>query len=137
MDSSSPREDHLWINLKILARLPAHCRLNCQDDLFRLQPNTWWESVRRTLQGARRGWCVARVDELVGKAQQHAVNFPRARESMVKHLLAAAEGLRNLQVTYEHDVTTQAAVERVLDKITFFTSEGVGIDGVGSREDQL
>jgi hypothetical protein len=119
--TTTPQQDALWINLKVLARTPAHCRLNCQGDLFRLQPNTWWEAFRRTFQGARRGWCVARLDDLVAKATAHARDHPAVRGAMLQHLRAAGEGLRNLQITYEDDVTTQAALERVLDKVAAAT----------------
>ena len=113
------KDDTLWVNLKVVARIPPHCRLNCQGQLFQLQENSWWHSLYRRLQGARRAWCVTRLDELVVRASVFLGAHHGEPDYLVMqtHLREAMGGINNLQATYVADITTVAALERVVDKV--------------------
>jgi len=114
--STRDADDAVWINLKIVASLPAGCRLNTQRELFYHQPSHWWTGLTRMLQGARRAECVRRVGALVSRAVAVRARG-NAAAAMDAHLAAAADGIRRLKTTYAHDATTRASLDRVLDKI--------------------
>ena len=129
-------DDTVWINLKVVASLPPHHRLNTQHELFYHQAPHWWTSVCRTFQGARRTECVRRLGTLVARAltlwQRYVAASDVATASLRTHLVAAMAGVRELQRTYKDDATTSAALERILDKIAVCVG---GDDGGGIEED--
>ena len=59
-----------------------------------------------------------RIDELVSQCTQDIASADTAEaQSLRKHLVTAAGGIRMLRDTYGADATTQASLDRVLDKL--------------------
>jgi len=115
-------DDEVWINLKILAKLQTQTRVNTAAKLFQHEDDSVWTSLRRSLNGSSRAATVDRINELVetcrrglDKCQKDIGGTVKAR--LVQHLHDARLGIENLKKTYDGDATTQAALDRVLDKV--------------------
>lgn len=114
-------EDVVWINLKVLARIPPYHRLNTQNELFYIEKNSLWNPVAlwRFFRGDNREAAIKRIDDLVEKATVllEKVSADQVYRKLVDHLVGAKQGLQNLQKTYVEDLTMTASIERLLDKI--------------------
>ena len=114
-------DDEVWINLKILAKLQTQTRVNTATKLFQHEDDSVWTSLRRSLNGSSRAATVDRINELVETCQRglkkkgDADGTVKAR--LLQHLQDARLGIENLKKTYDGDATTQAALDRVLDKV--------------------
>lgn len=107
--------DNLWINLKILSKLPPHAKLNTQHELFYIEYNSLFSftSIKRMIRGDNRTIAIKRIDKLV-KDSVDALN----NDSTIKtHLEGAMYGLENLKKTYSNDITIIASIDRIIDKI--------------------
>jgi len=107
--------DNLWINLKILSKLPPYAKLNTQHELFYIEYNSLFSftSIKRMIRGDNRSIAIKRIGKLV-KDSIEALND----DSTIKtHLEGAMYGLENLKKTYSNDITTIASIERIIDKI--------------------
>ncbi len=114
-------EDTIWINLKVLARLPPYHRINTHNELFQVEKNTLWHpaALWRFLRGDNRELAIKRIDDLIEKAMvlsDKIANGPMAPRLLL-HLRDAKQGLLNLKKTYLGDLTAQASLDRLLDKI--------------------
>jgi len=126
-------EEVVWINLKILSKIPPYHRLNTQHELFSIEQNSFWNpsSLWRFVRGDNRALAIKRIGSLVEKAtlmldKSAADNWPPSAnsaptdpvyENLLQHLRGAKHGLINLKKTYEDDFTTNASLDRLLDKI--------------------
>jgi len=120
------RRDAIWINLKILAKLPPFHRLNTQNELFYIESNTIWypASVLRWLRGDNRVLSIKRIDELICKGSELLKKMEdKEKENMLTHLIESRNGLNNLKQTYESDLTIIASIDRLLDKIHVLVPE--------------
>ena len=107
--------DNLWINLKILSKLPPYAKLNTQHELFYIEYNSFFSftAIKRMIRGDNRSIAIKRIDKLV-KDSIDALND----DSTIKtHLEGAMYGLENLKKTYSNDITTIASIDRIIDKI--------------------
>jgi len=115
-------KDIIWINLKILGKIPPYHRINTQNELFYIEKNSIWNPVSlwRFFRGDHRALAVKRIDKLIEEASQLLNNIHLNEEHvrLLDHLRQAAAGLENLKQTYEEDMTTKASIERLLDKIS-------------------
>ena len=59
--------DNLWINLKILSKLPPYAKLNTQHELFYIEYNSLFSftSIKRMIRGDNRSIAIKRIDKLV------------------------------------------------------------------------
>ena len=59
--------DNLWINLKILSKLPPYAKLNTQHELFYIEYNSFFSftSIKRMIRGDNRSIAIKRIDKLV------------------------------------------------------------------------
>ena len=109
--------DEVWINLKILASLPTNTRLNTSNKLFYHEQDGAWTTVRRSLTGASRTSTVDSIDALIMACkrafEEHGNDIPK----LAKHLEEARTGIYSLRKTYSGDATTQAALDRIIDKM--------------------
>ena len=115
--------DNLWINLKILSKLPPYAKLNTQHDLFYIEYNSFFSftSIKRMIRGDNRSIAIKRIDKLV-KDSIEALND----DSTIKtHLEGAMYGLENLKKTYSNDITIIASIDRIIDKIKVNLQEEV------------
>ena len=114
-------EDVVWINLKVLAKIPPYHRINTQNELFYIEKNTLWHpsSLWRFFRGDNRELAIKRIDDLIEKAtvMLEKVTPESVYENLLQHLRNAENGLVNLQKTYVDDFTTNASIDRLLDKI--------------------
>jgi hypothetical protein len=114
-------EDVVWINLKVLARIPPYHRLNTHNELFYIEKNSLWNPVAlwRFFRGDNREAAIKRIDDLVEKAtvMLDKITVNHVYRKLVDHLVGAKQGLQNLQKTYLEDLTMTASIERLLDKI--------------------
>ena len=143
--ATDPPNDTVWINLKVVAGVPPRHRINTQHVLFYHQPPTWWTSVCRTVQGARRTTCVQRIAALVDTALRAlrrtrrgggepggAAADAHAADSTAweTHLVGAARGIQRLRTTtYGTDATVGAALDRVVDKIRPWIADAAWVEG--------
>ena len=107
--------DNLWINLKILSKLPPYAKLNTQHELFYIEYNSLFSftSIKRMIRGDNRSIAIKRIDKLVKESIEVLNN-----DSTIKtHLEGAMYGLENLKKTYSNDITTIASIDRIIDKI--------------------
>ena len=114
------RLDTIWINLKILAKIPPFHRLNTQNELFYIESNTFWQPafLYRWIRGDNRDLSIKRIDELIRNGQELFGTLENEEKiSLLKHLLESRVGLNNLKKTYENDLTIIASIDRLLDKI--------------------
>lgn len=112
--------DVIWINLKVLSRLPPYHRINAQNELFYIEPYHWFGGIWRFFRGDNRHWTIKRIDDLIQKARticQAQNEKPKIKKAMMEHLRACTAGLNNLKETYAKDVTTTASIDRILDKV--------------------
>ena len=107
--------DDVWINLKILASLKTQMRLNTGNKLFYHESESTWTSLRRSFTGCSRQSTVDCIDELVMTCQRALQQ--KTNPKLIKHLQNARLGIQNLKKTYCGDATTQASIDRLLDKI--------------------
>ena len=114
-------DDEVWINLKILAKLQTQTRVNTATKLFQHEDDSVWTSLRRSLNGSSRAATVDRINELVETCQRglkkKGVTDGTVKARLLQHLQDARLGIENLKKTYDGDATTQAALDRVLDKV--------------------
>lgn len=114
-------QDVVWINLKILAKLPPYARLNTKNALFAIEPNNSWSTsfLWRFIRGDNRQDALKRIDDLVKSAYElhGTLEDERDRESLLDHLRGAIGGMMGMKKTYEHDVQTIASIDRLLDKV--------------------
>ena len=137
--ATDPPNDTVWINLKVVAGVPPRHRINTQHVLFYHQPPTWWTSVCRTVQGARRTTCVQRIAALVDTAlralrrtRRGGGDAAHAADSTAweTHLVGAARGIQRLRTTtYGTDATVGAALDRVVDKIRPWIADAAWVEG--------
>jgi hypothetical protein len=116
--------DALYINLKILAKLGNHQRLNARAELLAIEPAHWYLPLARYFRGDNRSITVKRIDELVsGCVAFLAAHGTTEHEAvtMHAHLAAAEAGMRNLMETYAADATMTSSLERIVDKIINIT----------------
>ena len=119
-------DDILWINLKVLGKLPPFAKLNTYSELFYIEstkfysPTGFWRMIR----GDSRNLAIKRINALIEKAtfilSQNRVKDP----NLIQHLQFAMHGLENMKKTYQDDITTIAAIERLLDKIKILVPSG-------------
>ena len=115
--------DTLWINLKVLGKLPPFAKLNTYSELFYIETSKFYNAtgLRRMLRGDSRALAIKRIDSLIEKA-----TFTLAKtqdDNLIQHLRLATCGLENMKKTYQDDITTIAAIERLLDKIKILISD--------------
>ena len=126
--------DNLWINLKILSKLPPHAKLNTQHELFYIEYNSSFSftAIKRMIRGDNRSIAIKRIDKLV-KDSIDALND----DSTIKtHLEGAMYGLENLKKTYSNDITTIASIDRIIDKIKVNLQEEVFMESSESPTDE-
>ena len=113
--------DTLWINLKVLGKLPAFAKLNTFHELFYIEKGTFYNPIGiwRLLRGDNRTLALKRIDILIEQAKLVlSLHENTALEiNLTRHLHNSIEGIINLKKTYENDETTIAALDRLLDKI--------------------
>lgn len=107
--------DNLWINLKILSKLPPHVKLNTQHELFYIEYNSLFSftSIKRMIRGDNRSIAIKRLDKLV----KDSIEALTSDSTIKTHLEGAIYGLENLKKTYSNDITTIASIDRIIDKI--------------------
>lgn len=110
--------DDAFVNLKVVASLPPHTRLDTTQPLFRHERDVWWASLRRAWYGDGRARSIASLDLLVERCTVTA----RTNSSLRDHLARAADGINNLRQTYAADATAQASLDRILDKLKLVVS---------------
>ena len=126
--------DNLWINLKILSKLPPYAKLNTQHELFYIEYNSFFSftAIKRMIRGDNRSIAIKRIDKLV-KDSIDALN----NDSTIKtHLEGAMYGLENLKKTYSNDITTIASIDRIIDKIKVNLQEEVFMETSESPTDE-
>ena len=118
--------DNLWINLKILSKLPPHAKLNTQHELFYIEYNSLFSftSIKRMIRGDNRTIAIKRIDKLVKDSVDALNNDPTIKT----HLEGAMYGLENLKKTYSNDITIIASIDRIIDKIKVNLHEEVFIE---------
>lgn len=113
--------DTLWINLKVLGKLPAFAKLNTFHELFYIETGTFYNPIGiwRLLRGDNRTLALKRINMLIEQAKLVlSLHENTALEiNLTNHLYKSIEGVSNLKKTYENDETTIAALDRLLDKI--------------------
>lgn len=114
--NSNQVPDDVWINLKILSGLPPHKRLNTASKLYYQEEDSVWTTIRRSLTSACREQTVGTIDELIMRCKR-AFDEHGEIPKLAKHIEAAKAGVKNLRKTYSGDPTTQASIDRLLDKM--------------------
>ena len=114
-------EDVVWINLKVLSKIPPYHRINTQNELFYIEKNSFWSpsSLWRFFRGDNRELAIKRIDDLIEKATVllDKIQAESVYKHLLQHLRQAENGLLNLKKTYGDDFTTNASIDRLLDKV--------------------
>ena len=107
--------DNLWINLKILGKLPPYSKLNTQHDLFYIENNTVFSftPIKRMIRGDNRSIAIKKLNRLI----KDSIDVLNKDSTIKNHLENAIYGLENLKKTYSNDITTIASIDRIIDKI--------------------
>ena len=63
-------DDILWINLKILSKLPTQAKLNTSNDLFYIEKSSFYNptSIWRMIRGDSRYMTIKKIDQVIEKA---------------------------------------------------------------------
>jgi len=116
-------DDILWINLKILSKLPDQSKLNTSNDLFYIEKSTFYNpiSLWRWLRGDSRYMTIKKIDQVIEKAS--LLLSKTKNMNLLTHLKNSRQGLDNIKKTYSDDITIIAAIDRLLDKINLLLPE--------------
>ena len=115
--------DSLFINLKTVAQLKPHQRLNSQHTLLHLESDSWlyvFGSLRRTFYGDSRTKALLRINDVICQCEQYCTIYgdkPQLLARMYNHLNGAKHGIANLKQTYQADITTVSYLNNILDKV--------------------
>ena len=120
-------DDILWINLKVLGKLPPFAKLNTYSELFYIESTKFYSptGIWRMIRGDSRNLAIKRINTLIEKATFILSQNKDKNQNLIKHLQCAMNGLENMKKTYQDDITTIAAIERLLDKIQILVSNDV------------
>ena len=79
--------DNLWINLKILSKLPPYAKLNTQHELFYIEYNSLFSftSIKRMIRGDNRSIAIKRIDKLVKESIEVLNNDKEMSEKLGKN----------------------------------------------------
>ena len=118
-------DEHLYVNLKIIARLEAFQRINTRASLFKIspleQPNNYLglfspQWLTRWWSGSSRESDFSRIRDLYVLAFER-LDEGHDTDNLKKHLDESTKGLMNLKKTYENDMTLICRLETLLEKI--------------------
>lgn len=118
-------DEHLYVNLKIIARLEAFQRINTRASLFKIspleQPNNYLslfspQWFTRWWSGSSRESDFSRIRDLYVLAFER-LDEGHDTDNLKKHLDESTKGLMNLKKTYENDMTLICRLETLLEKI--------------------
>jgi len=118
-------DEHLYVNLKIIARLEAFQRINTRASLFKIspleQPNNYLsllspQWLQRWWTGSSRESDFSRIRDLYVLAFER-LDEGHDTDNLKKHLDESTKGLMNLKKTYENDMTLICRLETLLEKI--------------------
>jgi hypothetical protein len=126
---SIDRKDVIWINLKVLSKIPPFHRLNTQNELFYIESNSFFHPafLLRWVRGDNRILTVKRIDELISKSAEMIDRLDgESVKSLKQHLTDSQRGLINMKQTYEGDITIISSIERLIDKIATIVPPGNG-----------
>ena len=108
-----------YVNLKILSQLKPFERVNTRRELFTIQnsnmrflPN-WFA---RWLDGSNRESDYGRIRDLYQTCEEFLREHP-ADAKMRRHIDDSIRGLRALKKTYEYDVTHQARIDTLIERM--------------------
>ena len=108
-----------FVNLKILSQLKPFERVNTRRELFTIQssmrflPN-WFA---RWLDGSNRESDYGRIRDLYQTCEAHLEEHPDD-DNMKRHIENSLKGLRALKKTYEYDITHQARIDTLIERMS-------------------
>jgi len=110
---------NLLINLKVLAALQPHVRLDTTETLFRIHVASAWVPifVKRWWAQQNRVTDMARVQTLYADAIHHVNHQHPQSERIQKYVMGSKKGLENLKSTYQNDPTVMALIDVILDTV--------------------
>lgn len=147
MDPNDMNVDQIIINLKIIALIKKHEKLSIRDEDKCLMIDSknnflYFQSIKRWLHQDNRQKTMSYIDKVIHKTfewmdrvyDEYKSNeerddnleiseeiFEEDKESLLlrlsKELINAAEGLKNLRITYKHDSRVNSEIQLLLDKI--------------------
>ena len=114
------KNDTMYVNLKILAKLQPFQRINTRAQLFKIaDPDEWSlpEFIIRWWSSATRESDFNRIKDLYQDAQDIIESTRTKNERLIEHLQESKKGLVSLQKTYENDVTMKARIDTLLERV--------------------
>lgn len=118
----STAEKRLLINLRIIAGLLPHQKINAKSDLLIVEPPSWLpESLYRWFRGDTREICLRRLEELISEAissveQAGRLNDRKKQKKFLSHVFHTIPGFQSLKQTYAYDATTVANIELFIEQ---------------------
>jgi len=111
---------NILINLKVLESLKCHVRLDTTETLFRIHTTHSWVPswAKRWWSTQSRYTDISRIQNLYSKAIKGVSDDHADSERIQKYLSTSIQGLQNLKITYENDVTTSALLDVIIDNVT-------------------
>ena len=113
----STAERRLLVNLRILASLTPHQKLNSKSELLAVEPPSWLpEALYRWYRGDDRSICLRRLEEVVYEAvanveQAGRLNDKKKQKKFLTHIYSCIAGFKNMSQTYSSDATTVAKID--------------------------
>lgn len=124
-------DEHLYVNLKIIARLEAFQRINTRASLFKIspieQPNNYLgllspQWLQRWWSGSSRESDFSRIRDLYVLAFER-LDEGHDTQNLRNHLDNSMKGLINLKKTYETDMTLICRLETLQERVRKRVSE--------------
>ena len=138
--------ERLMVNLRIVASLQPHQRINSKAEPIQVEPDTWIpQSIHRWFRDDDRNLLLRRLNDLVTDTDTHVMAYakrPTTQKKLLRHLNKSKRGLQNLLQTYANDITTvsrldllQERVNDILTKHNFKVDEIQAVDAQAKSDD--
>jgi len=129
--------DDIFINLKIIASIESNQKMRVSDNILNKEPCHYLQFVARWLSGDSRHKMVLFIGHVIEctfkyieilkiKITDYSVNnyssdfiqeSQNRLQQLITHLVNCKQGLSNLKVTYDDDVSIKCTLEMLMDKI--------------------
>ena len=119
-------DDRLLINLRIIASVHPHQRINAKNELLEIECTTFSTWIYRWMRGDGRMICLRRLNEILNESiikVKESQKNKRLRDKFLAHLDNSRPGLKNLLQTYSEDVATKSHIELLIERVDETLSE--------------
>lgn len=118
--------DNILINLKIIGKIKAEDRLSTKKGILSFEPKGYFQFIRRWYHADSRTSAVEYIKSVVDQINeiitQKEINITSNMNERIKNTISndiqhAIKGLENFKLTYKNDVSLQAKIDILIDKL--------------------